>query len=61
MRRIIDAVSIGLLVLATVAFGMGFNALGEERDLAAAYWLVVGALLLKSSVELLRPRPDSSP
>jgi len=34
-------------------------ALGERRDLAALYWLAIGGLVLRSAVELLRPRSSS--
>lgn len=59
MRRIIDALSIALLLSGAVAFALGVRALGDERDLACLYWLVAGALLLKASTDLLRPKPES--
>jgi hypothetical protein len=58
MRRIVDVLSILLLVGAAVAFTLGVRALGDERDLACLYWLVAGALLLRSSTDLLRPKPE---
>ena len=58
MGKIIDVVSIALLVAAALAFSLGVRALGDERDLMALYWLVAGALLLRSATDLLRPRPD---
>lgn len=58
MRKIVDALSILLLAGAAGAFGLGVRALGDERDLASLYWLVAGALLLRSSTDLLRPKPD---
>ena len=59
MGRAVDIVSILLLVGAGVAFAFGVLALGAERDVQALYWLVVGALLLRSSVDALRPRTGS--
>ncbi len=55
MGRVIDALSILLVVAAGTAFSLGIVALGEQRDLHALYWLVVGGLVLKASVDLLRP------
>jgi hypothetical protein len=59
MRRLIDALSVLLLVGGAIAFTLGVRALGDERDLASLYWLVAGALLLRSSTDLLRPKPES--
>jgi len=59
MGRAVDIVSILLLVGAGVAFAFGVFALGVERDAQALYWLLVGALLLRSSVDALRPRTGS--
>lgn len=59
MSRVVDAVSILLLVLAGVAFSLGVYALGEARDLVALYWLAVGGLLLRSATEILRPGSSS--
>ncbi|HVU03249.1 MAG TPA: hypothetical protein VHE30_15920 [Polyangiaceae bacterium] len=58
MRNVVDALSIVLLVAAAVAFAFGVHALGDERDLAALYFLVTGALLLRSATDLLRPKLD---
>lgn len=55
MSRLVDGLSILLLVFAGVAFTLGVAALGDQRDLNAVYWLIVGGLLLKTSAELLRP------
>lgn len=59
MRQVVDVLSIALLAFAAVAFAFGVRALGDEHDLAALYWLLVGALLLRSSTDLLRPKTDS--
>ena len=59
MGRAVDVVSILLLMGAGVTFTLGVRALGDQRDLVALYWLVVGALLLRSAVDTLRPRTGS--
>jgi hypothetical protein len=53
--RLIDVLSLALMIAAGVAFTQSLQALGEERDLHGLYWLVVGGLVLKASVDLLRP------
>jgi hypothetical protein len=55
MGRLVDVLSVVMLLAAVAAFALGMNALGDQRDLAAIYWLVVGGLILKASVDLLRP------
>jgi hypothetical protein len=59
MNRVADAVNVLLFVAACAAFALGIVALGDRRDLAALYWLAVGALALKGATDMLRPR--SSP
>lgn len=59
MARVVDLVSVLLLVGAALAFAVGVHALGDRRDLDALYWLVVGALTLRSSTDLLRPKGAS--
>ncbi len=59
MGRAVDIVSILLLLGAGVAFTLGIYALGDQRDLQALYWLVVGGLLLRSAVDALRPKTGS--
>ena len=59
MGRVADVVNILLFVAACAAFALGIAALGDRRDLAALYWLVVGALALKGATDMLRPK--SSP
>jgi hypothetical protein len=56
MPKAVDVLSVVLLAAAAVAFGLGLVALGEEHDLGALYWLVMGALVLRSATEMLRPR-----
>lgn len=45
-----------LLVVSAAAFAFGLMALGTREDFRAIYLLVVGALALRSSTEILRPR-----
>jgi hypothetical protein len=59
MGRVADVVNILLFVAACAAFALGITALGDRRDLAALYWLVIGALALKGATDMLRPK--SSP
>jgi len=56
MSKVVDALSILLVLGASLAFAVGVAALGERRDLSAIYWLAVGGLVLRAAVELLRPR-----
>jgi hypothetical protein len=59
MSKVIDALSILLVLGAALAFSLGVAALAERRDLVAIYWLVIGGLVLRAAVELLRPRSSS--
>ena len=59
MSKVVDVLSILLVLGASVAFSVGVAALGERRDLAAVYWLAIGGLVLRAAVELLRPRSTS--
>jgi hypothetical protein len=56
VSRAIDAFAILLLLGAAVCFALGVRALSDQQDFKALYLLVVGALALKSSTEMLRPR-----
>jgi hypothetical protein len=59
MSKVIDALSILLVLGAALAFSLGVAALADRRDLVAIYWLVIGGLVLRAAVELLRPRSSS--
>jgi hypothetical protein len=59
MSKVIDALSILLVLGAALSFSFGVAALAERRDLIALYWLVIGGLVLRAGVELLRPRSSS--
>ncbi|HKY35432.1 MAG TPA: hypothetical protein VJN18_05800 [Polyangiaceae bacterium] len=56
MARALDVISCLLIIAAGLAFTFGVQALGERRDLAALYLLVVGGLCLKAATDLLRPK-----
>lgn len=60
MSRAIDVFSVVLLVAAIAAFGFGVIALSDREDFKALYLLVIGALALRSSTELLRPRSGAA-
>jgi hypothetical protein len=42
-----------LAVVGVGAFTLSVQALGQQRDLSAVWWLLVAALLVKSSRDLL--------
>jgi hypothetical protein len=54
--RVADFASVGLLILALVAFLAGLYELGSHDELTAIYWLVVGGLSLRAATNVLRPR-----
>jgi hypothetical protein len=53
---VLDVISCLLVLAGGIAFTRGVHALGERRDLAALYLLVVGGLCLKAATDLLRPK-----
>jgi hypothetical protein len=55
----LDIASVLLMVLAAAAFAAGMLALTDKEDVVALYWLLVGALALRSSTELLRPKQSA--
>jgi hypothetical protein len=56
MTRALDIVSVVLLAIGILAFTLGIYALGDNRDLGALYWMVVGGLCLRTASDLLRPK-----
>jgi hypothetical protein len=56
MGRAIDVLAVALMLAAALAFVLGVRALDHEEDRYALYWLAVGAMALKSSTDLFRPR-----
>lgn len=59
MARLVDTISVFLLLCAVGAFAAGLYVLGEQRDLLALYWLIVGLAALRASTNLLRPKAGS--
>jgi hypothetical protein len=59
VSKAVDLVSVLLLLFAAAAFALGLVQLGDRRDLEALYLLAVGALCLKASTEMLKPRSGS--
>lgn len=56
MTRALDVFAVVLLISAALAFAVGIRSLGDRDDFKAVYLLIVGALALRASTELLRPR-----
>jgi hypothetical protein len=56
MGRAVDVLALALLLGAAFAFSLGVRALDREEDRYALYWLAVGAIAMKSSTDLFRPR-----
>jgi hypothetical protein len=56
MGRWLDLLVVVLLLGAALAFSLGVRSLEREEDRFALYWLLVGALSLKGSIDLIRPR-----
>jgi hypothetical protein len=56
VARALDIFAMVLLVSAALAFAFGIRSLGDHEDFKAIYLLIVGALSLRASTELLRPR-----
>jgi len=56
VARALDVVSCLLILAGGLAFARGVQALGDRRDLAALYLLLVGGLCLKAATDLLRPK-----
>jgi hypothetical protein len=54
VAALIDVVSVGLVLGAAASFAAALRALGAREDLAAVYWLVIGALVLSSAVDLFK-------
>ncbi|GEM_PF-1112603 len=53
--RLIDVLSVVLLLVALLAFAGGIYSLGIAKDVQALYLLIIGALALRSATDLLRP------
>jgi hypothetical protein len=59
VAALIDAISVGFVLGAAACFIAALRALGAREDLAALFWFVTGALVLRSAVDLLRSRSGS--
>lgn len=59
MGKVIEVFSVALFVASAAAFIRGVTELSDGRDLQAVYWVVLGAVLLKGSIDLLRPLRSS--
>lgn len=56
MGSVLDILALVLLVVAIGAFVLGIYVMGNRDDIAALFCFACGAVLLRSSVDLLRPR-----
>ncbi len=56
VARAIELLAVVLLAASIAAFFFGLRAIATHDDLRALYLGVMGALALRSSVEILRPR-----
>ncbi|MDB4946032.1 MAG: hypothetical protein JWP97_5566 [Labilithrix sp.] len=53
--QVLDALAALLVAAAVVAFTFGALALSRSSDVEALYFLVVGVLVLRAGVQLVRP------
>jgi hypothetical protein len=56
VSRAIDVLALVLFAAATAALAAGFLALERQEDFRALYLLAVGALALRASTQIIRPR-----
>lgn len=56
MGRVLDIVALVLLVIAVGVLMLGLYIMGNRDDIGALFCFACGAVLLRSSVDLLRPR-----
>ncbi len=56
MARLLDVLSILMLVLAICSLAAGIYVMGNRDDVSAFFLLVVGVVLVRAAVDLLRPR-----
>jgi hypothetical protein len=55
MVVLVDVLAAALVLGGAAAFALGAEALARAADLAALYWLVAGAVAVRSAVALARP------
>lgn len=56
MGRMLDILALVLLSIAIGVLVLGIYVMGNRDDIAALFCFACGAVLLRSSVDLLRPR-----
>jgi hypothetical protein len=56
VSRAVDALALVLFAAAAAALGAGLLALERQEDFRALYLLAVGALALRASTQILRPK-----
>ena len=56
MGAVLDIMALTLLVVATSAFVLGMYLMSGRDDVGAVFAFACGAVLLRSAVDLLRPR-----
>lgn len=56
MQQLLDIIALLLLSCAVAAFVAGVYMMVQHNDFFAIFLLATGAVLLRSSVDLLRPR-----
>jgi hypothetical protein len=56
MSRLLDILALLMLMLAVTALCAGVFVMGGRDDIGALFLLVAGVVLLRSCVDLLRPR-----
>jgi hypothetical protein len=53
--QLVDVLALVVLIIGAVAFVMGGIALSRAADLEAFYWLIVGLVGVRASVQMVRP------
>jgi NADH:ubiquinone oxidoreductase subunit D len=56
MSRVLDILALALLALAVGVLTLGIYIMGSRDDVGALFCMATGVVLLRSSVDLLRPR-----
>jgi hypothetical protein len=56
MGRVLDILALVLLVIAVAVLVLGIYVMGNRDDIGALFCFACGAVLLRSSVDMLRPR-----
>lgn len=56
MSRVLDILGLVLLAIAIGVLTLGIYIMGNRDDVGALFCLATGVVLLRSSIDLLRPR-----